>query len=230
MTEAQTNASEATSAANAATAGAATAGAATARFTADGAGPAVGPTELSPEQDHARYVRLRDELQTELNRRAEKISTDPETDQGYKHRALNDLWNAYTEGEMKIGQLYEKELEENVSEQEQKVFRVPKDLKDSVRSSYHMVTGEVELAGMEGEGFEGIAASSEKLEQMYERAVRTQDRALMLAVYQFAVEKGIHHLRDRHLSTSPELSRAWEGFNLARRKLDDWNSREENLI
>ena len=214
----------------AATSTAASAGAATARFTGGDAGPAAGQTELSPEQDHSRYRQLRDKLQAELNTRAEKMATDPDLDEGTRHRSLNDLWNAYTEGEMKIGQLYEKELQEAVETQEKRVFFTPRDLKDSVRSSYHMIEGEVDLAGMEGEGFEGIQAGHEKLEQMYDRASRTQDRALMLAIYQYAVERGLHSLRDRHLSNSPELSKAWEGFTAARMKLDNWNSREENLI
>src|SRR5215211_2992961 len=186
--------------------------------------------QTPPEADHARYRQLRDRLQAEVNGVAEQISNDPSTDNGYKHRALSHLWNQAQEADRKISALYANELQDIVAEQEKKVFRVPKDLKDSVRSSYQMVTNEVDLAGLEEEGFEGIQAGREKLEQLYERAARTQDKALMLAVYHYATEKGLHDLRDRHLATSGELARAWESYTAARKKQANWHDREENLI
>jgi len=212
----------------------ATAGGVSAQF-AGAASPSQGVVQgqgqTPPEADHSRYQKIRDELQTELNTRAEKISTDPELDEGARHRSLNDLWNAYAEGEMKFGQLYEQELQGIVDEQEQKVFRTPPNLMDSVRSSYSMISNEVDFANIEeGEGFEGIRAGNEKLEQLYDRATRTQDRALMLAVFHLATEKGIHGLRDRHLATSKDLSSAWESYTAARMKLANWTDREENLI
>jgi len=224
MTEAPTNASGA----------AAVSSAVSAQFAGD-AGAQVQQQELPPEADHARYRQLRDKLQAELNERTEKISTNPETDNGTKHRTLSALWDQAMEADKKIGELYQKELEDNISEQEQKVFRIPPNLMDSVRSSYQMVTNELAYVGIEeGDSSAGalgaIEAGREKLEAMYERATRTRDKALQLAIFQYATEKGIHHLRDRHLETSKDLSRAWEGYTAARLKLADWTSREENLI
>jgi|SRR5215207_1720221 len=222
MSEAQTSASEAT-----------TAGAATAKFAGGADRGSAGnqqTQELAPEQDHARYRQLRDKLQEELNQRAETISVDTELDEGTRHRSLNELWNKYSEGERMISQLYEKELQGIVDEQEQKVFRIPSNLMDSVRGAYQLVNNEVDLAGYEGgEGVEGIRAGNEKLEAMYERAVRTRDRALQLACFQYATEKGLHDLRDRHLATSKDLSRAWESYTAARQKQDNWDNPQERL-
>jgi hypothetical protein len=188
-------------------------------------GQAVGQTqELAPEQDHARYRQLRDKLQAELNQRSEKVAADPELDEHARDWKLNTLWDSALSADAKISELYERELEDTVAKEERKVYRIPKDLMDSTRSAYSQVTGEMEMAAYE----EGDP--TERLERLYNRALRTNDQALQLACYHVAVERDIHWLRDQHLETSPELSKDFENYTLARHKRADWNDKEENLI
>jgi len=208
MTEAPTNASSAVSA----------------QFAGDAQVGQTQTQELAPEQDHSRYRTLRDRLQQELNARVERTANDPELDNHERHWKLSSLWDSAVSADAKVSEFYEKELADNVSKEEQRVFRVPRDLQDSTRSAYQLVTGEMDLAGLEGDD------PTERLERLYARARRTQDRALMLAAYHVAVERDIHWLRDEHLSTSPELSEAFEGYNLARQKLANWGDKEQNLI
>lgn len=192
--------------------------------------PPAAAQPQAPEADHSRYVQLRDKLQAEVDGKANAISGAQDLDVGAKHRALTDLWNQAVEAESNLSQLYAKELQEKIDRAERRVFHVPARLADSVRSAYQMASGEVEFASFTAdEGFEGLASSREKLTEIYDRAARTGDKALQLAVYHLATERGIHSLRDRHLSTSSELSKAWTDYTAARKKLDHWNNSEERM-
>jgi len=213
MTEAPVNAS-----------GGSPIGAVSAAFTGDAGQGQTQPQELAPEQDHSRYRQLRDAVQKELNTRVERTANDPELDAHAKDWKLGTLWDSAVSADAKVSEFYEKELADNVAKEEQRVYRIPSHLQDSVRSAYSQVVGEMDLASYE----EGD--STERLERLYDRARRTGDKALQLACYHRAVELDIHWLRDEHLSTSPELSQAFEGYNLARAKLANWGDKEQNLI
>ena len=176
--------------------------------------------------EHPEFDKQIASLQAKLDMKAEEIRTDARLDTGEKSRQIQHLYNEAKEAKQVFEKRYEQQLAEESAEAEKKVFHVIPSERDSVRAAYDSVYNAVSL-GFDSGDSEGINQAREELERLWERSIRTGDRALETAIGQLAIERGETQLRDAYLSRSKEKSAAWERYVEARRKLADFQNPQE---
>jgi|SRR5215211_6625075 len=159
-------------------------------------------------------------IQNTLDARVKMIRDDRRLDKGEIRQQIREQWHKAEDVYQQVMAAYERQLEEDSAEKERGVFYVGgRELQDSVRSAYNDLYDRTELPLSSGET-EGITYAREELERLWERALRTSDRALMTAVGHRATELGMAELRDAWLATSKEKTNAWGRYVAARQQLD----------
>jgi hypothetical protein len=138
------------------------------------------------------------------------------------------LWSKALQAQSEVYELYERDLEQTVTKREQSLFHVPQGMRDSVRSAYNDVYDRTQYSLTSGDR-EDLEYARQEMERLWERAVRTGDRALQHAIGQLGLERGDEQVRGWYLNSSDEKRRAWERYVEAQSKAADFGSREGRL-
>jgi hypothetical protein len=186
---------------------------------AEAAGVGSFAEETPPEADHSLYWTHQKKAQEGYNQKAELVAQVQDPTE--RKRAAEVLMDRAAEASEELEGWYTAQLQSEVDKYEKKLFFTIASERDSVRSAYSDILDRVSFAQMTGEGM-GTEERNEALEEIYQRALRTGDRSLQKAAYHYALENGIASVRDRYLSGSEEKSAAWREYNIARRRLDNW--------
>lgn len=160
-------------------------------------------------------------IQTKMDNIVEQIKSDRRLDRTEIHHRIRETWHRASGVHAELMQVYERQLEEDSAEREQSLFRVAPNMRDSVRSAYNDVYDRT-APGFQSGDSEGFEYAREELERLWERAIRTGDRALETAIGQLAMERGDVQLRDAYLSRSKEKTGQWERYVQARQKLESF--------
>jgi hypothetical protein len=177
------------------------------------------------EVAHPEFEAMIQRVQKGLDLRAEEVRQDRRLTKAEGRKQITALWNRVSEGHASLLKTHEAILEDRAAEQERAVFYVSGTQQDSVRSAYNDL---YDRTGSSGDADSRIHAR-EELERLWERAVRTGDKALMTAVGHLATERGMEPLRDAWLATSQERTEAWGRFTSARTKLANWQDPQARM-
>jgi hypothetical protein len=185
----------------------------------------------SQQGNHIDHPELRKgfkKLQAHLDERVAKIREDRRLDKGEQQQQLQAEWNRAMEYRGQMMKAYEDHLEEDSAERERSLFSVIPANRDSVRQAYNDLYDRTTPGYLSGDP-EGIEHARNEMERLWERAIRTGDRALETAIGQLAMERGEEKLRDAYLARSPEKTKAWQRYGEARTKLDNFKDPKEHL-
>ena len=185
----------------------------------------------SQQGNHIDHPELRkgiSKLQRHLDERVQKIREDRRLDKGEQQQAVRAEWNRATEFRGRLLKAYEQHLEDGVATKERFLFAVPPANRDSVRQAYNDLYDRTTPGFMSGDP-EGIEHARAEMERLWERAIRTGDKALETAIGQLAIERGQEEMRDRYLSRSKEKTEGWQRYVAARQQLDHFKDPKEHL-
>jgi tetratricopeptide (TPR) repeat protein len=176
--------------------------------------------------DHSELTGAVAKLQNELDRRVERVKADRRLDKTEQLMQIRETWDEASEVRARVMEAYEKQLEERSARAEHSLFHVIPANRDSVRQAYNDVYDRTQALRKAGQ----FEEAREELERLWERAIRTGDRALETAIGQLAIERGEEKLRDAYLARSPEKARAWQRYGEARTKLDHFNDPQQRFF
>lgn len=162
---------------------------------------------------HPEYENAVLKVQRALEERCEQARRDPTLAPAERQDTIRWNWNQATETYRHLREAYERQLEADVEQKENALFKVDHHLRSDVRSAYELV---YRAASGPGE------QAREELQRYADRARRTGDRALEIAVGHLSIERGVAELRDPFLAASRERQKAWEEYNHARKKQDSF--------
>jgi len=183
-------------------------------------------SEATQQQvDFPEFEAVIQRVQKGLDLRAEEVRQDRRLTRGEQRQQLTDLWARVSEGHASLLRTHEAILEDRAAEQERAVFYVSGTQQDSVRSAYNDVYDRTSSSG----DADSRIHAREELERLWDRAVRTGDKALQTAVGHLAVERGMEGLRDKWLATSAERTEAWGRYAEARTKLANWQDPQARM-
>ena len=166
-------------------------------------------------------------IQNSLDARVQMIRDDAGIDPTEKRLRIREQWQKAEDVHRQVMDRYEAQLDETSAERERALFHVgTREMQDSVRSAYSDLYDRT-IYGLGSGETEGVAYAREELERLWERALRTSDRALQVAVGHRATELGMAEIRDAWLATSEEKSKAWGRYVEARTKLDHFKNPQE---
>src|SRR5215212_11260698 len=180
----------------------------------------------APEAQHPELEANMKKLQSTLEGKVEEVRNDKSLDNGARVRAISSIWGRAQEVRQDTENEYRALLEDRVESAQHRLFYTAPAERDSVRAAYSEVQSRVDLAYTSGD-MAGIEYGREQLEEMFERARRTGDRALEKAVGHYALEKGSSPIRDRFVSGSKDRNKAWEDYNFWGRRLQNFNDPQE---
>jgi hypothetical protein len=167
-------------------------------------------------------------IQSELDRRIERVRADRRLDKTEQRMQIRETWDEAKEVRARVMEAYGKQLEERSAQAEHSLFYVIPDNRDSVRQAYNDLYDRTTPGYLSGDP-EGIEHARNEMERLWERSLRTGDRALETAIGQLAIERGDEKLRDAYLARSNEKARAWQRYGEARTKLDNFKDPKEHL-
>jgi hypothetical protein len=178
--------------------------------------------------DHSLLTEAVAELQAKVDQGVELIKSDRRLDKTEIRQKITRLWERATDAHAALMKAYEQQLEETADERLRSLFYVIPSNRDSVRQAYNDVYDRTQPGFMSGTG-DGIESAREEMERLWERAIRTGDRALETAIGQLAIERGNEKLRDAYLSRSEEKTGQWQRYGEARTKLEHWQNPQERM-
>ncbi len=194
---------------------------------------AAGPFEAvseaeAPQIDHSELTESVATIQNKLDEIVEKIKQDRRLDKNEQRARIQETWHRAAGAHAELMKVYEARLEERSAQAEHSLFYVIPDNRDSVRSAYNDLYDRTTPGFLSGDP-EGIEYAREEMERLWERALRTGDRALETAIGQLAIERGDERMREAYLSRSKEKSQAWERYVGARQKLEHFRNPQERF-
>ena len=167
-------------------------------------------------------------MQASLDARVDQVKEDRRLDKNEQRLKIQDTWNEATDVHARVMKAYEHELEARATQAEQGLFHVIPANRDSVRQAYNDVYDRT-VPGFQSDDGERREESREEMERLWERAIRTGDKALETAIGQLAIERGDEKHRDAYLARSPEKTGAWQRYGEARTKLDHFKNPQERF-
>lgn len=195
----------------------------------------VGPSAAqAAEQGEAQEIEHPDlegavaALQGKVDQAVELVKSDRRLDKTEQSQKLQQVWKGATAAHAELMQVYDARLEERSNEAERGLFSVIPSRQDSVRQAYNDLYDRT-TPGFASGDLEGIEHAREEMERMWERAIRTGDRALETAIGQLAIERGDVKLRDAYLGRSKEKAGAWERYVAVRRQLEHFRNPQERM-
>ena len=186
--------------------------------------------EAAKEQQQITHPELEGavrKIQNSLDARVQMIRDDAGIDPTEKRHRIREQWQKAEDLHRQVMDRYEAQLDETSAERERALFHVgTRELQDSVRGAYSDLYDRT-IYGLGSGETEGVAYAREELERLWERALRTSDRALQVAVGHRATELGMAEIRDAWLATSKEKTNAWGRYVEARTKLAHFQNPQE---
>jgi hypothetical protein len=179
--------------------------------------------------EHTLFEQATKKVQSIMDQKVEKIRTDETIDDHERHLRIRE---EYTKAEGIMAQAraaYENELRLDVEESEKGLFQADNHSPSAVNAAYERVFEATRP--FDFGTYEGMEHAEAELERYAERARRTGDQALEIAVAHIAIERGLDGIRDTYLASpgNKERMRAWERFNAARAKQEDWEDKHANF-
>ena len=191
-------------------------------------GPQQGQEAPGAAPQHDLFVDAQAKIQRTMDAKVEKVRADESITPAESYQQIAEISREAEGVHHRVREAYERDLKAAEEECENNLFAVDPISRNSVRQSYEMVHAATALGFESGER-EGLEFAHKELERLETRARRTGDSALMTAVGQIALERGVEEIRDRYLAANKEKRRAFAKLGEVAALRADWEDKHRNL-